>query len=543
MKTSICLATRNKAALLRKTLASIRRQQVPFEYEVIVADDGSTDDTSAICREYGVRYLFLDNDRYRNPARARNDAYRVATGEVIIAQSDDVVHATPNTIEQLTNRLNPNAVIMATVENRKADGTECRDPFFYYSGPKQPRAFFFLGAMWRSDLYEIGGNHEGFVEPCWDDNWFQDCLLIGRKLRLEYAPDVIGHHQAHSFPAHSHDRANLSKLLYRDLRQSAEASGLYVSPGSPWPMEWPVIPKQMSFFWGGQRLSWLRYMTLASFRHYHPAWRMNLYRMTESARSEWTSYEIEDAASYEGLDYSDRLADLGVTVIPWQCPIERLSATHASDLCQWEILSTVGGMYSDMDILYTNPMPEEARQADATFCLSNGYMTIGFFGATPGSPLFAEIAHTARNNYSTKRYQSTGAEAIYRMAGLGASWDRHDAPGRKCVNYLRDRYPQLRIRELCQESVYPFTCDQVPSIFEETATVPAATFGIHWFGGNPLAQKWNQRLTPKNYKTTPCVLTPYIVNASERARCVLAQPDPSIAVDWAGCTEEAKEVA
>ena len=503
MRCSICISTRNKAAILERVLASIRCQQIPFEYEIVVADDGSTDNTRGVCRGYEARYLYLDNDRYRNPSRARNDAYRFATGDVIIAQSDDVVHYGGNTVRDLVAALRPGAVAIATVLNM-VSGTRVphHEPFHVYSGPDKPRAFFFLGALWRTDLYAIGGNDEDFVEPCWDDNWFEDCLVNGLKLEVDYATNAIGHHQSHGYPTKSHQREDVSRALYFKKLQDSHLTGIYTTTADAWPLEQRTIPKRMSFCWGGSTLSWMRYMTLASFRFWHPDWEMRLYRAGDGNAAQWESHEQEDATTYHGGDnYLDQVEELGIETIPWSCPVPGASVTHASDLCQWQVLSHAGGFYSDMDILYVGSIDHAtAGQADVMFCLSLGYMTIGFMGASGNNPVFRAIADAAIQGYDPKAYQSTGAEAIYGLAGLGPVWSNCAEPGRLSVAYFRDHFPELRFRELPTNTVYPWNYTETSKVFAETHETPAGCIGIHWFGANPLSQAWNNILTENNFR-------------------------------------------
>lgn len=239
MKASVCIATYNKAPALDRTLRSIGER--PNDYEVIVVDDGSTDDTPRVCRKHGVRYKFRENPGYGNPAAARNVAYRMALGDVIIAQSDDVIHATPNTVNRLADMLRPGEFLIATVENVDANGRRYADPMGkgwgdqlpVYTSPQRPRPLFFLGALWRTDLYAVGGNDEDFTEPGFEDSWFADCLMNGLGLKPRYLDGIVGHHQAHP---HTTDWEGIrrSQALYRRKTRNARRSGKWVSSGGIW---------------------------------------------------------------------------------------------------------------------------------------------------------------------------------------------------------------------------------------------------------------------------------------------------------------------
>ncbi len=227
MKCSIVMATRNKAGLLSRTLGSIQRQDVPFEYEVLVADDGSTDNTRQVCEQAGVKYIRLENDKYRNPSAARNAGYREACGKIIIAQSDEVLHESPNAIETLCTELQVGEFLIATVYDYCVT-TKRRVTL--YTGRHKPLPYFFLGSLWRRDLYAIGGNDEDFVIPGYDDNWFAACLIKGRGLSPRFLDDVIGYHQQHTRPA------NLIRVVApsRRLYNKKVATGVFEAAGGSW---------------------------------------------------------------------------------------------------------------------------------------------------------------------------------------------------------------------------------------------------------------------------------------------------------------------
>jgi glycosyltransferase involved in cell wall biosynthesis len=88
-RVSVIVPTKDRCALLAEALASIRRLEGPdLHLELIVADNGSTDCTQAVAREFDARYLHAET---RGPAAARNAGICAATGEFLAFLDDDDV--------------------------------------------------------------------------------------------------------------------------------------------------------------------------------------------------------------------------------------------------------------------------------------------------------------------------------------------------------------------------------------------------------------------------------------------------------------------
>lgn len=85
---SVIIPTWNRASLLRRTLASVLGQTV-VPLEVLVADDGSTDDTAAVVHEFGARATHLALPHRGQPAAARNAALARARGNWVAFVDDD----------------------------------------------------------------------------------------------------------------------------------------------------------------------------------------------------------------------------------------------------------------------------------------------------------------------------------------------------------------------------------------------------------------------------------------------------------------------
>jgi glycosyltransferase involved in cell wall biosynthesis len=97
MKLSVLVCTRNRARSLRATLEWFFAQRFAADYELVIVDNASTDETRQVAERFlenfpdRVRYLF---EARPGLSRARNTAIKAARGEIIVFTDDDVLVTT-----------------------------------------------------------------------------------------------------------------------------------------------------------------------------------------------------------------------------------------------------------------------------------------------------------------------------------------------------------------------------------------------------------------------------------------------------------------
>lgn len=261
-----------------------------------------------------------------------------------------------------------------------------------------------------------------------------------------------------------------------------------------------MIPRRVSFFWHG-RMSWMRYLTLQTFRRHNPDWEIHLYHPAGNVSAKTWSTPEDDDCRYGGTDYSARVNSLGIIPHEFTPPVPGVAAAQASDLMTWSVLAGDGGIYADMDILWLKPIDDvwqRIRDADAVFCLEDGFLAIGFLASSPGCSIFRDVIERAADVSATNNYQCFGTDLFYRTF---PTWDRSRDPiGIKTIRKIQRVYPHLAIEVLPDETVYPFDWREIDQIFSQASVVPEETVGLHWFGGSPLAQRWNRQMTAENWR-------------------------------------------
>jgi GT2 family glycosyltransferase len=95
-RVSVVVCTHNGAKTIRECCEGLSKLEYP-SFEVIVVDDGSSDHSASIAREYGYRVISTDHGGLSN---ARNLGWKAATG-TIVAYLDDDAYPDPHWLDYL----------------------------------------------------------------------------------------------------------------------------------------------------------------------------------------------------------------------------------------------------------------------------------------------------------------------------------------------------------------------------------------------------------------------------------------------------------
>ncbi len=111
-KISVIVPTYNRVDLLKKQVFALVNQKIdPGKYEIIVVNDGSTDDTAqylSSCEGLYPNFQFITQNN-GGPAKARNTALNLAKGS-IIAFTDDDCEVAPNWLATIEKELDKGLV-------------------------------------------------------------------------------------------------------------------------------------------------------------------------------------------------------------------------------------------------------------------------------------------------------------------------------------------------------------------------------------------------------------------------------------------------
>jgi glycosyltransferase involved in cell wall biosynthesis len=115
---SVVVATRDRARRLEALLRSVAGQD-GAAFEVVVVDNGSTDETAAVleCGAPGLALRVLHAPSASGPAAARNLGWRAAAGELVVFCDDDV-EADPGWLAAFAeaHRRHPEAVLQGRTD-------------------------------------------------------------------------------------------------------------------------------------------------------------------------------------------------------------------------------------------------------------------------------------------------------------------------------------------------------------------------------------------------------------------------------------------
>ena len=241
------------------------------------------------------------------------------------------------------------------------------------------------------------------------------------------------------------------------------------------------IPKKIHFYWSG-KMPYLRYLSALSFKSLNPEWKIIFWTsLVKSEVRTWQTFELNYAQKWD--DCSDRFYKLCDEIHEIDFKefgmSNDISEVHKSDLLRYWVLNKYGGVYSDTDIVYFNPITElsvnskENRAIETFVCIGSYGHSNGFFMASVGSGFFGRMFNEARE-VDLVRYQSNGPDLCNRLFPTIESIDKFSPAA-----------------NISMDAVYYFNGQHVDEIYrQEDLKFPVGAIGIHWYAGHPLSGKF-----------------------------------------------------
>lgn len=200
-KIAVVAATHNRPERLDQLLDSLRAQTIPPDwFEVIIVDDASTPETSAVLQAQldrgGLNLITLRHEISQGPGAARNLGWQTARGE-LIAFTDDDCAATPVWLEVAlkVHEANPDAFIQGrTIANPAEVGGYNAFSHSVWVEKLGP-SYETCNIVYPRDMLETHGgfDHQSFTMPGGEDTdlaW----RLLEEGIEAIFAPEMLVHH-------------------------------------------------------------------------------------------------------------------------------------------------------------------------------------------------------------------------------------------------------------------------------------------------------------------------------------------------------------
>jgi len=284
------------------------------------------------------------------------------------------------------------------------------------------------------------------------------------------------------------------------------------------------IPKIAHFYWGGNALSYLRFMSVKSFRMLNPDWDIFVHvpRILSTATPGWDTFQQKNKEIEH--DYFDQLNELdNLTICKHNFNRYRFSnqahEVHKSDFLRWKLLNKHGGLWSDIDILYIRPMEqlaencEELSHIDTALCplLPPNKHTVGFLLSAPNNNFFKYIGMQARKEYNPEVYQCMGSDLINARF--------------KTFESFKKRFRKHDFIFLDNTCVYSITSKTIEWFYQEMdrnirkKIQHRNTIGFHWFAGHPVSHEFEKVLKHDNVTDYNNVLATSIRELTNETQC------------------------
>ena len=236
----------------------------------------------------------------------------------------------------------------------------------------------------------------------------------------------------------------------------------------------------------------------------NPDWEVRFYTPLSHNHDDakWVSHSHKE--KYTGPCYLHRLHTLGVKTQVFDFAAagfpHDIHEAYKSDFLRWFLLYNVGGFWSDTDVIFFRPLTTKVFE-EHDFCITADMNPtiyyIAYIYAKHKCPAAGTIMRAAlqKGNFDPMNYQCLGNVLV-----------------QKCFPYERsynEVHPNLKFKLMNPAVNLPIKrVRNIEKIFEKSRAVDCSdSVGLHWFGGHPMAYKWENIITPgvsQHVNTTLC---------------------------------------
>lgn len=197
-KISIVLPTYNQAHFLPAALDSVFAQTYP-DYELIVVNDGSTDNTAAVLADYRLRYDFtIVEQKNQGLPRALNTGFAQANGEYLTWTSSDNIML-PEMLTVLAQALREDPMLGLVYADFNLMDDENRDLGRFETVDYDPYWLMYTNFVHCCFLYrrecleQVGGYNPEFI---YGEDW-EYWIRLSRYYLLKHVPQVLYCYRLH----------------------------------------------------------------------------------------------------------------------------------------------------------------------------------------------------------------------------------------------------------------------------------------------------------------------------------------------------------
>ncbi|GEM_PF-2331005 len=220
---SAIMCTYNRARYITQSIQSLITQSAPF-HEIIIVDDGSSDNTASLVADLQKdnSSLLYTRKHNRGVSAARNHGIKKAKGEFIVfLDSDDILLADalfsllkghyrePDYDMYYGNSYIVDINLKPIKENVLPDYTQCSGDLFFLENIIG-NVLLLCGALIRKSIYEKEGYYDEEMKTAEDREWF---LRVSKALRIKYVDRFFMRYRR------GHESLNCPRPMEKQQRQ------------------------------------------------------------------------------------------------------------------------------------------------------------------------------------------------------------------------------------------------------------------------------------------------------------------------------------